>query len=229
MPDVLEEINEMVVRDEKERQAREDKAKDEGDDADDHPGAGGNSGTMIVDATCTLSNIRYSQDVSLLNETRENAEKLLDVLYNPADGKKPRTYRVRAKNDYLKYARCRQHIAKMTRKANGKQLTYTAAVVKHFHRCFGHADIHALANQVIGNRILVPAIRNKIVVGDLGNRPDGRFKRTDRQRQHIGLLFFQIGTAAAASHLLELAAVQLIQLFSNCLIQFPQRKEFAVA
>ncbi len=106
---------------------------------------------------------------------------------------------------------------------------YTAAVVKHFHRCFGHADIHALANQVVGNRILVPAIRNKIVVGDLGNRPDGRFKRTDRQRQHIGLLFFQIGTAAAASHLLELAAVQLIQLFSNCLIQFPQRKEFAVA
>ena len=106
---------------------------------------------------------------------------------------------------------------------------YTAAVVKHFHRCFGHADIHALANQVVGNRILVPAIRNKIVVGDLGNRPDGRFKRTDWQWQHVGLLFFQIGTAAAASHLLERAAVQLIQLFSNCLIQFPQRKEFAVA
>lgn len=68
-----------------------------------------------------------------------------------------------------------------------------------------------------------------IVVADLGNRPDGRFKRTDRQRQHVGLLFFQIGAAAAASHLLERAAVQLIQLFSNCLIQFPQRKEFAVA
>ena len=106
---------------------------------------------------------------------------------------------------------------------------YTAAVVEYLYRCFSHADVHALANQVIGNRILVPAIRNKIVVGDLGNRPDGRFKRTDRQRQHIGLLFFQIGTSAAASHLLERAAVQLIQLFSNCLIQFPQRKEFAVA
>ena len=53
----------------------------------------------------------------------------------------------------------------------------------YLYRCFSHADVHALANQVIGNRILVPAIRNKIVVGDLGNRPDGRFKRTDRQRQ----------------------------------------------
>ena len=55
-------------------------------------------------------------------------------------------------------------------------------------------SVKMFSNQVIGNRILVPAIRNKIVVGDLGNRPDGRFKRTDRQRQHIGFLFFQIGT-----------------------------------
>ena len=44
---------------------------------------------MIVDATCAPSNIRYPQDVSLLNEARENAETLLDVLHDPADGKKP--------------------------------------------------------------------------------------------------------------------------------------------
>ena len=79
---------------------------------------------MIVDATCAPSNIRYPQDVSLLNEARENAEKLLDVLHDPADGKKPRTYRERARKDYLKYTRCRKHTAKMTRKAIGKQLTY---------------------------------------------------------------------------------------------------------
>lgn len=79
---------------------------------------------MIVDATCAPSNIRYPQDVSLLNEARESAEKLLDVLHDPADGKKPRTYRQRARKDYLKYVRCRKHTAKMTRKAIGKQLTY---------------------------------------------------------------------------------------------------------
>ena len=38
---------------------------------------------MIVDATCAPSNIRYPQDVSLLNEARENAETLLDVLHDP--------------------------------------------------------------------------------------------------------------------------------------------------
>ena len=35
----------------------------------------------------TELNIRYPQDVSLLNEARENAETLLDVLHDPAGGK----------------------------------------------------------------------------------------------------------------------------------------------
>ena len=122
-PEVLGEINEMILRDAKERQEKEAKSNDN-DDSDDHPGSSGNSGTMIVDATCAPSNIRYPQDVSLLNEARENAEKLLDVLHDPADGKKPRTYRKRARKDYLKYTRCRKHTAKMTRKAIGKQLSY---------------------------------------------------------------------------------------------------------
>ena len=123
-PEILGEINEMIVRDAKERQSKETKSRDDDDDADNHPGVGGNSGTMIVDATCAPSNIRYPQDISLLNEARENAEKLLDVLHNPNDGKKPRTYRRRAQKDYLKYTRCRKHTAKTTRKAIGKQLSY---------------------------------------------------------------------------------------------------------
>jgi len=122
-PEVLGQINEMIVRDAKERQKKEDNSNDN-DDSDAHPGSSGNSGTMIVDATCAPSNIRYPQDVSLLNEARENAEKLLDVLHDPADGKKPRTYRKCARKDYLKYTRCRKHTAKMTRKAIGKQLSY---------------------------------------------------------------------------------------------------------
>lgn len=113
-PEILAEINEMVIRE----------AKGEGEDNDDQPGDGGNSGTMIVDATCAPSNIRYPQDVSLLNEAREKAEKLLDSLHSPEDGKKPRTYRKCARKDYLKYARSRKHTAKMTRKAIQRQLNY---------------------------------------------------------------------------------------------------------
>lgn len=122
-PEILGEINEMIVRDAKERQAKDAETRDD-DESDNHTGTGGNSGKLIVDATCAPSNIRYPQDVSLLNEAGENAEKLLDVLHDPADGKKPRTYRKRARKDYLKYTRCRKHTAKDTRKAIGKQLSY---------------------------------------------------------------------------------------------------------
>ena len=122
-PKILAEINEMVIS-EAEKKDEKDDHNDNDSNNDNNSGNGGNSGTMIVDATCAPSNIRYSQDVSLLNEARENAEKLLDMLHDPADGKKPRTYRKRARKDYLKYVRCRKHTAKMTRKAIGKQLSY---------------------------------------------------------------------------------------------------------
>ena len=121
-PEILGEINEMIVRDAKERQAKESESKD--DDDSDNNSDGGNRGTMIVDATCAPSNIRYPQDVSLLNEARENAEKLLDAIHRPEDGKKPRSYRECARKDYLKYARSRKHTAQMTRKAIRKQLGY---------------------------------------------------------------------------------------------------------
>ena len=44
-PEVLGEINEMIVRDAKERQVKEAKSKDDDDDSDGQPGTGGNSGT----------------------------------------------------------------------------------------------------------------------------------------------------------------------------------------
>ena len=122
-PEILGEINEMILRDVQARKAKETEVKDD-DDNDNNSGTGGNRGTMIVDATCAPSNIRYPQDVSLLNEARENAEKLIDDLHNPAEGKKPRTYRKCARKDYLKYAKSRKHTAKLTRKAIGKQLRY---------------------------------------------------------------------------------------------------------
>ncbi len=80
--EILTKINEIIIKEGKKREQ-----KDKQDD--DTPNQGENSGTMIVDATCAPSNIRYPQDISLLNEARENAEKLLDVLHSPTDGKKP--------------------------------------------------------------------------------------------------------------------------------------------
>ena len=45
-----------------------------------------NMGTLILDATCSPSNIRYPQDFSLLNEAREHLEGMIDYFndtYHP--------------------------------------------------------------------------------------------------------------------------------------------------
>ena len=122
-PEVLGEINEMILRDAKERQEKE-AEQDRNDDDSAPPSGGGNSGTLIVDATCAPSNIRFPQDVSLLDEARENAEQIIDTLQEQSIEKKPRTYRNKAHKDSLKYMRSRKHTEKKTREAIRKQLQY---------------------------------------------------------------------------------------------------------
>ena len=125
-PEVLGEINEIIIRDAQERE------KQDESNEDDYNGGGTgsgkdeeNSGTMIVDATCAPSSIRFPQDVSLLAEARENAEKIIDELHEQEAGvKKPRTYRKQARKDSLSYMRSRKHTEKKTRKAIKKQLGY---------------------------------------------------------------------------------------------------------
>ena len=98
--------------------------EDESSKDDQEPPIPANSGTLIVDATCAPADIRYPQDTSLLNEGREKLEKIIDELYDPADGAKPRTYRQKAHKDHLKIARKKKKSSKDIRKATGKQLRY---------------------------------------------------------------------------------------------------------
>ena len=124
-PEVLGEINEMILRDAKARQQEADtQQKDDNDNDANPPTGGGNSGTLIVDATCAPSEIRFPQDVSLLDEARENAEQIIDALQEQSTEKKPRTYRNKAHKDSLKYIRSRKHTEKKTREAIRKQLQY---------------------------------------------------------------------------------------------------------
>ena len=55
-------------------------------------GIPGNSGTLILDATCGPVNIRYPQDFSLLNEGRLDLEAIINRLCNDYQFPKPRTY-----------------------------------------------------------------------------------------------------------------------------------------
>lgn len=124
-PEILGEINELIIQKAMEKTAKEDDSSD-GDSNDEPPsdGTSENSGTMIVDATCAPSNIKYPQDTALLNEAREYTEYLIDVLHDPLEGEKPRTYRRIAHKEYLNIARSKKKTARKLHKAIGKQLSY---------------------------------------------------------------------------------------------------------
>ncbi|HVI40095.1 MAG TPA: transposase, partial [Anaerovoracaceae bacterium] len=83
-----------------------------------------NQETLIVDATCTPADIKFSTDVTLLNEARENLEEIITGLHEKAgeEEKKPRSYKRRARKEYLRFARNRKPGLKAIRKAVRQQL-----------------------------------------------------------------------------------------------------------
>lgn len=123
----------------------EEKAKDpdstEGDDEDDSPPS--NSGKLLVDATCTPADIKYPTDLGLLNEAREKTEAIIDKLHSQIgqccdkQSKKPRTYRQKARKQYLSVAKQKKPGAKKFRKAIGQQLNYLKRNLGHIEKMTG--------------------------------------------------------------------------------------------
>lgn len=83
-----------------------------------------NSGTLIIDATCAPVNIRYPQDVSLLNEAREKLETIIYRMCKSYGLTLPRRYLRNARKDYLAFVKSRKHTEKKVREAVKKQLSY---------------------------------------------------------------------------------------------------------
>jgi hypothetical protein len=132
-PEILGEINELIIKKAKsgdEPPPPDDTGTDPPDDSEESEGSEDkgdepkNKGTLLVDATCAPQNIRYPQDTSLLNEARENLEKMIDLVHAPADGEKPRTYRKKARREYLKFSKKRKKTRKEIRKARKALLQY---------------------------------------------------------------------------------------------------------
>jgi hypothetical protein len=91
---------------------------------DDQPSV--NQGKLMMDATCTPADIAYPTDVKLLNEAREKTEEMIDVMHAPFVGqrRKPRTYRRRARQEYLAIAKQKKPGTRKIRRAIRKQLGY---------------------------------------------------------------------------------------------------------
>lgn len=77
---------------------------------------GENAGTMILDATCSPSNIRFPQDFSLLNEAREKLDTMIDKLHaQTREARRPRTYRRVLRKKFLAMAKAKKRPAKKMR------------------------------------------------------------------------------------------------------------------
>lgn len=91
-----------------------------------------NKGQLILDATCAPADIRYPTDLGLLNDAREKTEQIIDKLYAhaPQGQKKPRTYRQRARKDFLSVTKLRRKPVKTLRRGLRKQLAYLGRNLK---------------------------------------------------------------------------------------------------
>jgi hypothetical protein len=120
--DVLNEINEVIIA----FNTPDDPNPGGGNPPDDDASAGSNEniGTLVLDATCAPQNIKYPQDVNLLNEARENLEEMVDYLCTAFDYYTPRMYRRNARKDYLNLAKSKKRSKKKIRRAIKQQLQY---------------------------------------------------------------------------------------------------------
>ena len=127
--ETLAKINEAIVLQARAPQEKRE-APDAPSDEDHQPPA--NQGKLLMDATCTPADLTYPTDLKLLNEAREKTEEVIDVMHAPWIGrrKKPRTYRQKARRDYLAVAKQKKPGQRKIRKAIRKQLGYLGRNLK---------------------------------------------------------------------------------------------------
>ena len=96
-------------------------------------------GSLIMDATVSPQEIAYPTDLDLLNDSRQQSEKLIDGLmahiseWTTLEIKKPRTYRKVARKQYLKIAQKKTRSRSEIRKGIRQQLQYLKRNIKHLH------------------------------------------------------------------------------------------------
>ena len=92
-------------------------------------------GKLVLDATVAAQAIRYPTDLSLLNEAREHTEQIIDKLYAHSGLKrKPRTYRQRARREYLSVVKLKRPSATVRRRGIKQQLQYLRRNLGHIEK-----------------------------------------------------------------------------------------------
>lgn len=117
-----------------------------------------NKGTLILDATCCPADIAYPTDIGLLNHARELTEEITDALYKPVQKQyeyKPRTYRDKARKEYLAYTKKRRHTERETRNAVRGQLQYVERNLRTIEALVEKGSPLTILDRVLYRKLLV--------------------------------------------------------------------------
>ena len=91
-------------------------------------------GDLLMDATACPQDIAYPTDLNLLNDAREKSQELIDILHDfTLHGKKPRTYRLKARKQYLQVAQKKRKSKKELRQVIRRQLGYLGRNIQSIH------------------------------------------------------------------------------------------------
>ena len=139
--DLVNQINKKMVKEAEEEILPEVEEKSEGENQ--------NRGKLLIDATCAPADIKYPTDIGILNEAREKTEKIIDSLYakSKKKGKKPRTYRIKARKDYLKLSKKRRPSRKERRKGIKKQIQYIQRNLAHIEKLREDKEVAQLSKK----------------------------------------------------------------------------------
>ncbi len=122
--------------------------------------AAANSGKLVIDATCAPADIAFPTDLNLLNRAREKAEKIIDLLHagRTVRAPKPRTYRNRARKDYLTAAKNRKLPRRKRRKALRKQLNYLKRDLKHIDSLSREVSLGCLSRGLYQDLLVIQEV-----------------------------------------------------------------------
>jgi len=118
---------------------------------DEPPSGGGNKGKLILDATVAPADVRYPTDLSLLNECRENTEKMIDSIWGKTEriGHKTAYNRIKARKKYLSVAKQRKPRKRQVLQARREQLEYVEKNIATLGKLLTEVGIDSLSDQQI--------------------------------------------------------------------------------
>lgn len=108
-----------------------------------------NKGKLQLDATIADAHIKFPTDLSLLNDSREKSEEIIDKFCKELNVSKPRTYRREARKNWLNISKSKKKSKKQIQVGIKQQLNYLKRNLKHIDKLL---DEHQLLLQCLDKK-----------------------------------------------------------------------------